>query len=226
MMRALLYWITGFLPARYINHDGAYLERYYVATIFGKRYYIHRFVASDTDGIHNHPFLKSDSRLLAGWYFEDRWTAKPSMMVRDEEGRETYADVPQVPARSKVRWTNKIREFDFHRVVLPDNGKDVWTLFSHSPREKGWGFIKPIDATRPELGHYVTEEAKPTDPAFSNWHLTAPKGRDLRKVERQIPLGMSYAAYLRSRGITAEEDIAETRNNGKSGNDSRSQMAA
>lgn len=176
MLRPLLYALTARLPARYIDHAGApYLERYYLATVFGRRWYIHRFVASDPDGLHDHPFLHSFSLLLAGWYWEDRWAG-----------------------RRRRTWLNRIGPDDFHRVVLPENGRDVWTLFVHSPRVKNWGFLRPVttvaEGTGPTLYTY-SQEASPHDPPFSDWSRY-PRGQVLRDTVRRIPLGMNHAAWI------------------------------
>ena len=66
-MNRLLLWLTGFLPCRIISEgDQPYLERYYLMTLFGWRFYIHRFVASDPDrGLHDHPWPKAYSIILS-----------------------------------------------------------------------------------------------------------------------------------------------------------------
>ena len=166
LMRRLCYWLQGMLPTRHIPHRGhPYLERSYVCTLFGTRVYLHRFVACDEDGLHDHPFKYSLSLILAGWYFEDHWVG-----------------------RVKRRWLNYIGPNRFHRVVLPENqGADVWTLFMHSARVKPWGFMRPVSegAHGPELGY--RPESDPEDPAFSTWHLTAATGAELRaRPERNI----------------------------------------
>jgi hypothetical protein len=175
MLRKILYKISDNLPARYINHgDGPYMERYYVGTAFGLRFYLHRFVASDADGIHSHPFRYSLSLILAGWYYEDRWLV-----------------------RKVKRFFNFIGPSDFHRVVLPDNGKDVWTLFMHTARVQPWGFLRPAGDAANGLGAYVYQsESDPKDPAFSTWHLTEPKGRELRQRFAEIPMGQSAPAGM------------------------------
>lgn len=178
LIRRLLYWISGFLPARHIRHDGKpYLERYYVGTVCSVRLYLHRFVACDEDGVHDHPFRYSLSLLLAGWYYEDRWGA-----------------------RYLRRWFNFIGPNDFHRVVLPREAPhDVWTLFCHVPRTKPWGFLR---ASRQGVHGPVfeyTPQSDPSDPALSDWHKTAPTGRLLRELSphAQVPLGQNaYAAGL------------------------------
>lgn len=128
MMAKFLYWFTGYLPCRFINdgeHD--YLERYYLFTIFGWRFYIHQFVGSDPDrGLHDHPFAKAYSVILSGWYYE---------VTRSGE--------------RKVRWFNSLTGDTFHRVVLPQRwmcDEPCWTLFMHKAGcVKPWGFLKAID---------------------------------------------------------------------------------
>ena len=172
-VRQLLYWVTGFLPARYIDHEGQpYLERYYVATLPGIRVYVHRFVGSDPDGVHDHPFRHSLSLILAGWYFEDRL----------EQGR---------LKRRVRRWCNRIGPKDFHRVVLPGQ-QDVWTLFLHTARVKPWGFLRPEPTALPGAPARYVDQSRPEDPPFSQWHRRAPAGRVLRARERLIPLGQAF----------------------------------
>lgn len=167
MLRHILYCISGHLPARFIDHEGKpYMERHYLFTIFNRRVYLHRFVGSDPDGVHDHPFLYSWSIILAGWYWEHKWGG----------------------VVSKKRWFNRIGPSDFHRVVLPDNGKDVWTIFVHSPRVRPWGFLRPNDAIGEGVHAYIPQSDK-DDPPFSNWHLTAKKAKELRELIRNIPAG-------------------------------------
>lgn len=145
MMAKFLYWITGFLPCRFID-DGKtrYLERYYLFTAFGWRFYIHHFVASDPDrGLHDHPFAKAYSLILSGWYWEER---------RRKFGKDRLR---------KVRWFNSLTGDTFHRVVLPARGPllialddnkaltcdresiPCWTLFFHTAGDvKEWGFLR------------------------------------------------------------------------------------
>lgn len=174
MIRRLLYWFTGHLPARYILHDGKpYLERYYLCTLGHVRMYLHRFVACDEDGVHDHPFRYSLSLILAGWYYEDRWAKR---YVR--------------------RWFNFIGPNDFHRVVLPHHAPhDVWTLFSHVPRTKPWGFLRAsAKGAHGPVFEYLPQ-SEPDDPGLSSWHLTAPKGRDLRATNTAISIPLGRNAY-------------------------------
>lgn len=138
----LLYWFTGRLPCRIISDDGKpYLERYYLGTLLGVRFYIHRFVGSDpARGLHDHPWPWAGSIVLSGWYWEETRTGM-----------------------HKVRWVNKLTGDSFHRVVLPKNEQRLiatvtasgvsfeeeeqpcWTLFFHrATYTKPWGFLRTV----------------------------------------------------------------------------------
>lgn len=120
-MNRLLYWIAGRLPCRIISDDGtAYLERYYLGTLFGVRFYLHRFVGDDpARGLHDHPWPWAFSLILFGRYLEERRSG------------------PRI-----VRWVNWLTGDSLHRVVLIDG--PVWTLFAHrAAYVKPWGFLQP-----------------------------------------------------------------------------------
>lgn len=159
-MNKLLYWLTGYLPARIISDGEApYLERYYLFTLLGWRFYLHRFVGSDPDlGLHDHPWVRAFSIVLSGWYWEERRSG-----------------------RRKVRWFNALTGDTFHRVVLPvqyasEQEWPCWTLFFHrTGKAKEWGFLNAIDETG-EIKIFepytYAREGRQTD-----WWLTAPPGR-------------------------------------------------
>jgi hypothetical protein len=128
-MSRLLYWLTGHLPCRIICDEGKpYLERYYLFTLLGVRFYIHRFVGSDpARGMHDHPWPWAGSVVLSGYYFEVR----------------------RGTTQGKVRWFNWLLGDSFHRVILAqvDNReRHCWTLFFHRATYiKPWGFLRPIE---------------------------------------------------------------------------------
>lgn len=180
MIRRLLYALSGRLPCRIIS-DGAtpYLERYYVGTLFGWRFYLHRFVGSDPDrGLHDHPWRRAYSLVLAGWYWEER----------------------RYGGTRKVRWFNALTGDTFHRVVLPrdypsgipctrcNSPISCWTLFAHTAGdEKDWGFWRD-GFTHPKIGAFAGDiDAALFQPYRypqehgekpAQWWLTAPKGRE------------------------------------------------
>lgn len=159
-MSKLLYLLTNYLPAREINDgDRPYLERYYLGTLFGWRFYLHQFVGDDPDrGLHDHPWRRAFSLILSGFYYE-----YTSYGVRC------------------VKWFNWLNGDSKHRVALPAAGgkRPCWTLFAHSaPKVKKWGFYIPIDREPDALlfvPYQYQREGDQTD-----WWLTAPKGRELR----------------------------------------------
>jgi hypothetical protein len=164
MTRRFLLWLSARLPAREIKHQGQpYMERYYVATLFGYwRVYIHRFVGSDPDGLHSHPWRWGATVILAGWYLEQRRFG-----------------------HRVVRWGGIVNGDTFHRVIKPE-GADVWTLFVHSPRVMNWGFLRTrtfIEFRQPTQKVTIYQEVGDAEPsALSGWWKKAPKGRDLRRV--------------------------------------------
>lgn len=165
-MNRLLYWISGRLPCRIIDDKGIpYLERYYLGTLLGVRFYLHRFVGSDPDsGLHDHPWPWAGSVVLKGWYYEEL-RGGSSVKLR------------------RVRWFNWLTGDTFHRVILPvkdwNEFSPCWTLFFHrAAYTKPWGFLRPIENETPMLWwphNYPNGDGTGTPGA---WWLTVPKGRD------------------------------------------------
>lgn len=173
MTRRFLLWLTARLPAREIRHKGQqYLERYHLFTAapFGRfsfRVQIHRFLASDPDGLHDHPFAWSFSVLLSGWYLEHA-----------------------LGGRRVVGRFNWVSRYKFHRIEVPA-GAEVWTLFVHGPRIKSWGFLREnpyfirqsagLNGAARFNGPLVLVPASGDDEQpFGDWPRTARLGRDLR----------------------------------------------
>lgn len=170
MIRRLLYWLSGFLPGRLINgNDGSrqdvrpYLERYFIATLFGCFAYLHRFVHSDWDDCpHDHPFKWALSLVLSGGYIELRVI-----------GMNAYGPVCRSRMIKPCRF-NWFGPHIFHRVIVPE-GKEGWTLFLHGPRTKTWGFLEMYAG-----GMMKFREDKPGTGEYPWWEH-APKGRDLAR---------------------------------------------
>jgi hypothetical protein len=151
-MKALLYWLTGFLPCRIISDgDRPYLERYYLCTLFNVRFYLHRFVDSDPGrGLHDHPWPWAASIVLSGWYWEETrgFETNPAAQALAEA-----LGTKKGTIRKKVRWLNWLTGDSFHRVVLPLDWSTLkpspcWTLFFHrATNVKPWGFLYPMDSS-------------------------------------------------------------------------------
>lgn len=153
-MNHILYWLSGRLPCRIISDgDTPYLERYYLFTLLGVRFYLHRFVASDPDrGMHNHPWRWAFSLILSGWYYE-----------------QTSYGV------GIVRRFNALTGDSFHRVILPtERGvHECWTLFAHRAKDaKQWGFLRDFGA----LGSAYLPFKYP-DGRHKQWWKSSPIGR-------------------------------------------------
>lgn len=186
-MNSFLFWITEFLPARVIN-DGEtpYLERYYLFSLLGWTFYLHRFVGSDPDrGLHDHPWRRAFSIILSGWYWENT-----RMGMR------------------KIRWFNTLTGDTFHRVVLPlkkerlysteqghrryykyvmvNESQPCWSLFFHTSKNvKKWGFMKPVlFETGPGAIYLEYQYTREGDQ--KEWYMRSdtPTGRQLRMNER------------------------------------------
>lgn len=178
MLARLLLWIQMRIPVRVIAEAGvAYLERGYLCTAFGYRFYLHRFVGSDPDrGYHDHPWPRAWSIVLSGWYYElRRWGVR------------------------RVRWFNCLDGDTFHRVLVGDDILDeeiisgalselpsfaplpprfVWTLFWHRADDaKDWGFLRPM----PDMadGHLIYYPFTYNGKVKNNrWERVVPRGRD------------------------------------------------
>ena len=179
MMRRFLLWLTARLPVKVIGRDEPYVEWYHVATfprlLGGFRIQIHRFVRSDPDGLHDHPWGWSRSVVLSSWYLEER---RDRIRVR------------------KAGTTYGMTGDTFHRVILPIGARDCFTLFIHGPYVKHWGFINPtmpadglhwrLPSWMSPLGGSWSYEARDRSPhRFDPWPARAPKGRELREEIRE-----------------------------------------
>lgn len=153
MIVRFLMWLTARLPVEIITHEGVpFLERYYLGRLPGWQLYLHRFIASDPDGLHDHPWRFGVSILLAGYYLEeDRYGIR------------------------RVRWINFVPGTKFHRVILP---RQCWSLFAHTARCKSWGFLRGSD----RVFRYSQVSGNFRGVPFSDWHKRAPRGRDVTRA--------------------------------------------
>jgi len=172
-MSRFLFWFSARLPCRFINDKGRdYLERYYLLTVCGWRFYLHRFVGSDpAHGLHDHPWRRAFSVLLSGFYYEQ---TRYGVRV--------------------VRWFNMLSGDTFHRVLLPRTGPlhltvdestaeivgatreeiPCWTLFAHKVGDvKPWGFLEDM---REDCGAmlFIPYQYKVEGGKNSEWWKTAP----------------------------------------------------
>ncbi len=109
-----------------------YLERYYLFLKDRKRFpfniFLHKFLKSDPDDVHDHPWPYA-TLILKGGYWE--WI--PHF---DTVGRKTGEyQVWRGPGHFRISKANS-----FHRIEL-DPDITAWTLFMPGPKQRDWGFL-------------------------------------------------------------------------------------
>lgn len=116
-----------------IYTDGTpYLERYYYINLRPfARIVIHRFLKSDDDGLHDHPWA-FQNYILQGGYWE-----------HTQQGK--FWREPGYVGENNADFLHRV-ELDFER-----SGDQVWTLFMMGQKEKSWGFLD-------EQGHWVDHQ--------------------------------------------------------------------
>lgn len=109
-----------------------YLERYYIFLKDRKRFpfnvFIHKFLKSDPDDVHDHPW-KYATLILKGGYYE--W-------IPDFDSTGTKIGATRHwrgPGHFRMCSANS-----YHRIELkPD--VECWTLFMPGPQRREWGFL-------------------------------------------------------------------------------------
>jgi len=109
-----------------------YLERYYLFLRDRERFpfniFLHKFLKSDPDDVHDHPWPYA-TVILKGGYWE--WI--PHF---DTVGRKTGEyQVWRGPGHFRISKANS-----FHRIEL-DPDITAWTLFMPGPKQRDWGFL-------------------------------------------------------------------------------------
>jgi hypothetical protein len=135
MIKTFLNWLNSIGRKRVIMDradNEPYLERYYVflkdRTRFPFNVFIHKFLKSDPDDVHDHPWPYA-TLILKGGYWE--W-------------------IPQFDAEGKLsceiaKWRGPghfrvCSATSYHRIEL-DPSIECWTMFMPGPQKKEWGFL-------------------------------------------------------------------------------------
>ena len=114
------------------QNDEPYLERYYLFLKDRNRFpfnvFLHKFLKSDPDDVHDHPWPYA-TLILKGGYYE--WTP-----VFDASGKKIA---------EKCAWRGPghfrmCRATSYHRIELDPN-VTAWTLFMPGPQKREWGFL-------------------------------------------------------------------------------------
>lgn len=121
-----LYLRRFYLTPRRRDKTGKDTENY-----MGFGIYLHYFYRGDVDyELHNHPWKRAVSFILAGGYFEER----------REEDFEGLRFLKVVRHDVKARRFNIIGANDFHRIIKKPDVPHTWSLFITGPRIQDWGF--------------------------------------------------------------------------------------
>lgn len=130
-----------------INNE-PYLERYYVflkdRQTFPFNVFLHRFLKSDPDDVHDHPWPYA-TLILKGGYWE--WTPQFNSLGE------------KVGEIAKWRGAGHFRTCganSYHRIEL-DPTVECWTLFMPGPQKREWGFLTRQGWVQHE--QYLTERA-------------------------------------------------------------------
>ena len=112
--------------------DKPYLERYYLFLKDRKRFpfnvFLHHFLRSDPDDVHDHPWSYF-TLILKGGYWE--WIPQ-----FNNQGRK-IGEIAAWRGPGHFRFS---KANSFHRIEL-DPQVDCWTLFCPGPQTRDWGFI-------------------------------------------------------------------------------------
>ncbi len=112
-------------------NDEPYLERYYVflkeRSKFPFNVFLHKFLKSDPDDVHDHPWPYA-TLILKGGYYE--WI--PQFNSQGEK----IGEIATWRGAGHFR-TNSASSY--HRIEL-DPSVTCWTLFMPGPKQREWGF--------------------------------------------------------------------------------------
>jgi hypothetical protein len=109
-----------------------YLERYYLLFRERERFpfnvFLHKFLKSDSDDVHDHPWPFA-TLILRGGY----WEWRPQFNYQGQKIGEI------------ARWCGPgsfrtARATTYHRIEL-DPSVTCWTLFMPGPKQRDWGFL-------------------------------------------------------------------------------------
>lgn len=120
-----------------------YLERYYIflkdREHFPFNIFLHKFLKSDPDDLHDHPWPYA-TFILKGGYWE--WV--PVYKTVPMFGPFKFKTTRIVGERRIWRGPGHFRvnrATSYHRIELDPNIKECWTLFMPGKRWREWGFL-------------------------------------------------------------------------------------
>lgn len=127
-----------------------YLERYYVFLRNRKRFpfnvFVHKFLKSDPDDVHDHPWPYFTLILRGGYYEwipEFNQTGQKIGEIRHWRG----------PGHFRI-----CNADSFHRIEVV-SGIDTWTLFVPGPQRREWGFLVDQDQWVPHEEYLASKKS-------------------------------------------------------------------
>ena len=152
MKKWFLHWLERHGRKRIVMdriNNEPYLERYYLFLKDRKHFpfnvFLHRFLKSDPDDVHDHPWPYA-TLILKGGYYE--WV--PQFNNKGQK----IGEIARWCGPGSFRTANAN---SFHRIEL-DPSVDCWTLFIPGPQKREWGFLVNNLWTNHE--DYLTARAK------------------------------------------------------------------
>ena len=135
MIKAFLNWLNNIGRKRIImdrESNEPYLERYYVFLKERRKFpfnvFIHKFLKSDPDDVHDHPWPYA-TLILKGGYYE--WTP-----IFDSKGSK-IGETQHWRGPGHFRFCSAN---SYHRIEL-DPSVECWTMFMPGPQRREWGFL-------------------------------------------------------------------------------------
>lgn len=114
------------------QNNEPYLERYYLFLKDRKKFpfniFLHKFLKSDPDEVHDHPWPYA-TLILKGGYYE--WTP----VFNDDDKMIGEICTWRGPGHFRI-----CNAKSFHRIEL-DPDVTAWTLFMPGPQQRDWGFL-------------------------------------------------------------------------------------
>lgn len=144
MIAKFLHRITANRPMRLIEIKGEpYLERYFIASLFGRQIWLHRFVRDDAERhVHDHPW-SALSVILTGGYTEE--------VMEDVDLPSGYIQSIHWSVRHKALGFNWIPASKKHRISSVIEG--TWSLMLVGKRHgRGWHFYEGGKRYQPYAG--------------------------------------------------------------------------
>lgn len=131
--------------------DDVYLIRYYVIRSKWFNVFLHQFLRSDRDDLHDHPWHFA-TYLVRGAYSEVKWNEKiKGVEYTYRQNQDTYCEVVDgYTGRARFNTLVFRKATDQHQVVVFQDLKEAekhlapLTLFVSGPTFREWGFIKEI----------------------------------------------------------------------------------